>query len=137
MAATLTVLICLAALFSYVNHRWLGFPTTIGLMAVSLVFSLALIGLGKAGFAVETKAEHFIQSIDFNEAVLHGMLGLFLFAGALQVKLDELLDLKWVVASFAFVGTMVSAALIGLMAYVAFTWLGLGLSFLHCLILAR
>ena len=31
---TLTILICLAALFSYVNHRLLKLPITIGLMAV-------------------------------------------------------------------------------------------------------
>jgi CPA1 family monovalent cation:H+ antiporter len=93
---TLTILICLAALFSYVNHRWLKLPITIGLMAVALVFSLALLGLGKLGFGIQETAQRFIGAIDFNEALMHGMLGFLLFAGALQVKLNELLDLKWV-----------------------------------------
>jgi len=49
---TLTILICLAALFSYVNHRLFKLPMTIGLMAVALVFSLALLVLGKLGIGV-------------------------------------------------------------------------------------
>ena len=70
---TLTILICLAALFSYVNHRLLKLPITIGLMAVALVFSLVLLGLGKLGFGIEAEAQRFIRAIDFNEALMHGM----------------------------------------------------------------
>lgn len=47
---TLTILICLAALFGYVNHQLLKLPMTIGLMAVALLFSLSLLALGKLGF---------------------------------------------------------------------------------------
>jgi CPA1 family monovalent cation:H+ antiporter len=36
---TLTILICLAALFSYINHRVLKLPITIGLMAIPLVLA--------------------------------------------------------------------------------------------------
>jgi len=42
----LALLITLAALFSYINHRWLGLPATIGLMVIALLFSLGLIGVG-------------------------------------------------------------------------------------------
>jgi|GEM_PF-5747170 len=87
---TLTILIRLAALFSYVNHRLLKLPMTIGLMAVALGFSLTLLALGKLSFGVEAEAQRFIGAIDFNEALMHGMLGFLLFAGALHVKLDEL-----------------------------------------------
>jgi hypothetical protein len=37
-----------AAGFSYANYRWLKWPTTTGLMALALAFSLALIGGGHA-----------------------------------------------------------------------------------------
>jgi CPA1 family monovalent cation:H+ antiporter len=36
---TLTILICLAALFSYINHRVLKLPITIGLVAIPLVLA--------------------------------------------------------------------------------------------------
>jgi CPA1 family monovalent cation:H+ antiporter len=130
---TLTILICLAALFSYVNHRLLKLPMTIGLMAVALGFSLVLLVLGKLGFGIESEAQRFIGAIDFNEALMHGMLGFLLFAGALHVKLDDLLDLKWVIGSLALVGTIASSVIIGLLGYVLFDLVGLPLPFLYCL----
>lgn len=131
---TLTILICLAALFSYVNHRLLKLPITIGLMAVALAFSLVLLALGKLGFGVEVEAQRFIGAIDFNEALMHGMLGFLLFAGALHVKLDELLDLKWVIGTLAVVGTILSSLITGLLGYWLFDLVGLPLPFLYCLL---
>ena len=131
---TLTILICLAALFSYVNHRLLKLPITIGLMAVALAFSLALLGLGKLGFGIEAELQRFISGIDFNEALMHGMLGFLLFAGALHVKLDELWDLKWVVGTLAVVGTILSSVITGGFGYLLFDLVGLPLPFLYCLL---
>lgn len=131
---TLTILICLAALFSYVNHRLLKLPITIGLMAVALVFSLALLALGKLGFGVEAEAKRFIGAIDFNVALMHGMLGFLLFAGALHVKLDELWDLKWVIGSMAVAGTILSSLITGLLGYWLFDLVGLPLPLLYCLL---
>ncbi|MEO8048713.1 MAG: sodium:proton antiporter [Nitrospirota bacterium] len=131
---TLTILICLAALFSYVNHRLLKLPMTIGLMAVALVFSLILLGLGKLGFVVESELQRFMSGIDFNEALMHGMLGFLLFAGALHVKLDELWDLKWVVGTLAVVGTILSSIITGGLGYFLFDLVGLPLPFLYCLL---
>jgi len=131
---TLTILICLAALFSYVNHRLLKLPITIGLMAVALVFSLILLVLGKMGFGVDAEAQRFIGAIDFNEALMHGMLGFLLFAGALHVKLDELLDLKWVIGTLAVLGTILSSLITGVLGYWLFDLVGLHLPFLYCLL---
>jgi CPA1 family monovalent cation:H+ antiporter len=131
---TLTILICLAALFSYLNHRLLRLPMTIGLMAVALVFSLVLLALGKLGFGIEAEAQRFIGAIDFNEALMHGMLGFLLFAGALHVKLEELLDLKWVIGTLAVAGTILSSLLTGLLGYWLFDLIGLPLPFLYCLL---
>jgi len=131
---TLTILICLAALFGYVNHRLLKLPMTIGLMAVALGCSLSLLALGKLGFGVGAEAQRLISAVDFNETLMHGMLGFLLFAGALHVKLEELLDLKWVIGTLATVGTLLSSAIIGLLGYVVFDWVGLPLPFLYCLL---
>ena len=131
---TLTILIYLAALFSYVNHRLLKLPITIGLMAIALTISLALVALGKLGFGIEDEARRFMGAIDFNEALMHGMLGFLLFAGALHVKLDELLDLKWVIGTLAVAGTILSSLITGLLGYWLFDLVGLPLPFLYCLL---
>ena len=41
----------ITALLFYLNHRPLGMPTTIGVMAASLALSLALIGLDAVGMS--------------------------------------------------------------------------------------
>ena len=85
-----TAAICLAvtALLAYVNHRFVGLPTTIGVMAIALVLSLAILGLDATGLADAPRAigQAFVGSIDFSEVLLQGMLSLLLFAGAFIVR---------------------------------------------------
>ncbi|WP_447977500.1 cation:proton antiporter [Candidatus Nitrospira bockiana] len=131
---TITILICLSAGFSYVNHRWIKLPLTIGLMAIALAMSLVLLLLGKLGFGVEQEAERFIRGIDFNETVLHGLLSFLLFAGSLHVNLDDLFDHKWIIATLASAGVLLSTLIVGLLGYWGFGWLGLDLPFVMCLL---
>lgn len=131
---TITILICLAAVFSYVNHRVFKLPKTIGLMAISLVLSLVVVSLDKLD-PVQTGITRFISGIDFNEALLHGMLSCLLFAGALHVNLSELLDQKWVVGTLASVGVVISTVITGALGYFLFSVVGLDLPLLYCLLL--
>lgn len=131
---TITILICLSALFSYLNHRFIKLPITIGLMAMSLAMSLGLVFSRTFGVSLGHEAGQFIRGIDFNEALMHGMLGFLLFAGALHVDLDELLDVKWVVGTLAVVGTILSSLITGALGYLLFRFVGLDLPFLYCLL---
>ena len=45
------VCLVITALLAYLNHRYLGLPGAIGMMAASLALSLALVGLDAAGIA--------------------------------------------------------------------------------------
>ncbi len=40
----LAILVTLSALFSYVNHRYLQLPTSIGLMLIALLMSFGIMG---------------------------------------------------------------------------------------------
>ncbi len=134
LVQTITILVCISALFGYLNHRVLRLPVTIGLMAIALAMSLILLLLGKLGFDINVRAEAFIRSIDFNEALMHGMLSCLLFAGALHVNLSDLLDQKWVVGTLASVGVVLSTFVIGGASYYLFSLVGLHLPFLYCLL---
>ena len=114
------LLIVLTALFAYLNHRTLRLPTTIGVMGFALLFSLVLIALGRLGLVGEAWTAWF-REVDFGPTLLQGMLGFLLFAGALHVDLNDLLDQKWVVTFLATVGVAFSTAAIGVAA-----WLILG-----------
>ena len=131
---TFAALITLASLFSYVNHRFIKLPTTIGLLVISLVLSIALIALGKLGLPLEGYAQVLLEQIDFNKALMEGMLSALLFAGALHVSIDDLREQKWVVATLASVGVICSTFMVGFASYYIFAWFGLDIPLIYCLL---
>src|SRR3546814_10055731 len=54
-----------------------------------------------------------VERIDFNEAVMDGMLGFLLFAGALQVDIVDLKSERWIIGFMASLGVALSALLVG------------------------
>ncbi len=130
----LAILITLSAGFSYINHRFIRLPTTIGLMAISLLVSLGLIALGSLGFGLEEDARVLLNSIDFDETLLHGMLSFLLFAGALHVNLVDLARQKYIIGTLATFGVIGSTFIIGLASWWVLGWLGMDLPFIYCLL---
>jgi len=128
------ILISLAAVFSYINYRFIKVPSTIGLLVIALFMSLAIILLGKMGLPIEAQAKHLLSQIDFNETLMQGMLSALLFAGALHVHLDELKKQKWVVAVLASVGVISSTFMIGFASFYIFGWMGLDIPLIYCLL---
>jgi len=129
------ILVTLAALFGYINHRYIRLPTTIGLMVIALAMSLSLIVLGLLGWSdIENHAKLILSSVDFNKTLMHGMLSFLLFAGALHVELDDLANQKWVVAILATAGVTLSTFLVGTAAWYLLHWLNVQLPYVYCLL---
>lgn len=131
----LAILIALAAVFAYVNYRWIRLPMTIGVMMIALVVSLAIIIVGEVGYnELKAPAEHILQRIDFNEAVLHGMLAFLLFAGALHIDLSDLARHRDVIALLATVGVIVSTFIVGGLTWWVLRLVDIELPMIACLI---
>ncbi|MDX1410755.1 MAG: sodium:proton antiporter [Nitrospirales bacterium] len=128
------VLLTVTAALSYVNHRYIGLPITIGVMIIALFLSLALIGLGVMGLGVEQRAEQWLRTIDFSETLFHGMLSFLLFAGALHINLTDLLERKWSIGLLATCGVLLSTFLIGTGTWWILQWFSLHLPYLYCLL---
>lgn len=129
------ILITVSALFSFFNDRFIKLPTTIGLMLIALVVSLLLLLAGKLGLVhIDHQAREFLQSIDFNKALMEGMLSFLLFAGALHINLANLAKQKWIIGSLATVGILTSTFIVGGLSYFLLGWLGIELPFIYCLI---
>lgn len=130
--------VCLSvtALLAWVNHRFVGLPAAVGVMATALLLSLALIGLNAAGldFGLKAYEESLIRSIDFSGLLMQGMLSLLLFAGALHVDLSELKAYRWQIGSLAVVSTLLSTLAVGFGVHVALPWVGLELPLIWCLL---
>jgi len=130
----LAILLTAAALFSYINYRFLKLPTTIGIMLVSLTFSLLLNLLGPVGIDIEHEVQFMLESIEFDVTLLHGMLSFLLFAGALHVDLSELSRQRGTIIFLATAGVVVTTFIIGGLSYYAFELTGLDIPFLYCLL---
>lgn len=128
------IIISLTAGFSYLNYRLLKLPVTIGVMVIALVTSLLLHGIDFLGFHLEEQAATWLQSIDFNKTLLHGMLSFLLFAGALHVNLHDLFDQKWAIGSLATLGILLSTFLVGTFTWWVLALVGLPLPYLACLV---
>jgi len=129
-----SILISLAAVSSYLNYRYIKLPTTIGVMLLALVASLTLVLVGPYAGGFREQAAELVSQIDFNQVVLHGMLGFLLFAGAIHVDLDALRR-EWLpVSLLAIVGTLVSTCVTGGLTWLTLGWLGLGIPLLHALL---
>jgi len=131
----IAILVTLAATFSYLNYRLLKLPTTIGLMLISLTFSLILMSLDFFGFELQEKSTQILDNIDFSQTLMQGMLSFLLFAGALHVNLSNLIEHKWTIAILATIGVGISTFLIGALMYLGLSWIGLSLSPIYCFIL--
>lgn len=131
---TITIVVCLSALFGYLNHRFLKLPIKIGLMVIALTMSLVLVLLNYLGVGLAGEARALVQGIDFNVTLMQGMLSFLLFAGALHVNLDDLFEQKWIIAVLASFGVALSTFIVGTLAYYAFGVVGLDLPYIYGLL---
>ena len=116
-----SLLIVLAGAFGAINYLFLRLPSAIGILVVALFASFGVLAIDLAWpqLAIADTARSLILGIDFSDALLEGMLGLLLFAGALHVKLADLRAQWMPVALMATLGVGLSTAIVGF----GFSWI--------------
>lgn len=128
----LSALSLVISLISSRLHRW---QDTITITALALLLSLLILAAGKIfGVSVYSSLVTDLEQLDFKALLLNGMLGFLLFAGALQIKLQVLKKQRWEIFTLAFVGTLISTAVIGGVLYWVSSFLGLSLQLSYCLL---
>lgn len=130
----LTELTILAALFGYINVRFLKWPSTIGLLAMALLSTLGILIIGQFSPGVLTRAEAAITAVDFEHLLLDVMLSFLLFAGALHTKLDQLEKLRGPIIGFATISVLISTFVVGGLVYGLLSLTGLDIAFIYCLL---
>lgn len=109
------VLLGLAALFGFFNHRFLHLPHAIGLVVISL-FASGMIMLGDRvapGLLIGDTVRNTLRGIDFHDTLMEGFLSALLFAGAVHVDLTKLRQRGWAIGLMATVGVLISTFLVG------------------------
>ncbi|VAV86326.1 Na+/H+ antiporter, NhaP family [hydrothermal vent metagenome] len=128
------ILIVLSALFGYINVRFLKLPITIGLMIITIIFTLIIVVIGQFDDTLLLREKELISQIDFTTVLLDIMLSFLLFAGALHTNFAQLKIQRWPVFVFATVGTLVSTFLVGIIMYFILQGVGLQVDFIYCLL---
>jgi Na+:H+ antiporter len=103
-------------------------------MLLSLAAACALIVGGHTVPALQTSAHVVVAGIDFNQVVLHGMLAFLLFAGALQIDLNQLGRERVSVLSLSIFATALSTVLVGFLFRAGLHLVGIPISWMEALL---
>ncbi len=129
------IFVSLAAVLAYLNFKLLKLPMTIGIMLLSLLGSLILVLWDAFVPGVfQSEAKTVVETVDFNQTLMHGMLSFLLFAGALHVNLADLKRQGVLIAVLATVGTVASTFLNAFLTYWMLNLVGVSLPFIYCLL---
>lgn len=131
VAAILTVL---SAVFGYINVRFLKLPLTIGLMIITMVFTIVVVAIGQFDDTLLLREKELISNIDFKTVLLDIMLSFLLFAGALHTNFDQLKVQRWPVFVFATLGVLMSTFLVGTIMFYTLDLIGIPVNFIYCLL---
>lgn len=117
-----SILIVLAAAFGAVNYLFFKLPSAIGILVVSLLASLGIVVINALlpDMGIEQTVRKTVTGVDFSQALLEGMLGLLLFAGALHVKLSDLQKQWSLILLMATLGVALSTIVFGIGAHLMF-----------------
>jgi CPA1 family monovalent cation:H+ antiporter len=103
-------------------------------MLLSLLASLILIviGLLNPDFFSETKK--IVSSIDFHTALMKVMLSFLLFAGAIQIDINQLKKESLAILTFSTIGVLLSTIIVATLFYAVTKIFGMPIDFIYCLL---
>jgi len=130
----IAVLITMTTVIAFANERWFGLPTNIAVTIGGLITSLLLIGLGAAGIIDMAWLRSMVEEVDFNELLMHGILGTLLFAGALEINLSDLAERKWAIGLLATIGVLISTFVVGTLTFYTVQLFGMELPYIYALL---
>ncbi len=129
----ISLIVTAAALFGWLSVRVLRLPITIGTMLLTIISSLATILLSHLFPAIHLRAVILVGRIRFEDLILHGMLGLLLFAGAFLLDLFYLAREKLAVTLLSLIATLLSTAAIAAIMHAALPLLHIPAPWIECL----
>ena len=132
-AAYISIVVTAAALFGWLSVRVLRLPITIGTMLLTVITSVTMILFGHTFPGLHFWAVRLAGRIQFEDLILHGMLGLLLFAGAFLLDLLYLSREKLAVGLLSLFGTLLATAAIAFFMHWALPLFEVEASWMECL----
>lgn len=129
-----SIIIVIAAVFSYINLRLLKLPSTIGVMVIAMIVSISLVVWGKTYSQLFTAFSGFVASVDLSEVLMGAMLNFLLFAGAIHISMHDLRKQRIPIMIFSTLGVIISTVVVGVLLYYAFILLHMEVPIIECLV---
>lgn len=127
-----SILIVLSAGFAYINFKFIKLPNVIGLMLISLIFSLAILSSGYFMPHLKQDVALLLEQLDFSELLLEGMLSFMLFAGSIHIKIADLKKEKVSIILFSTMSVLISTFLIAYGTYFLLAMFNINVALIHC-----
>lgn len=130
----ITIIVTIAALFAFINHKFIKLPATIGIMALSLISSLTLVVVGKYVPYLFHSVTDMVKDLDFYDLLINMMLSFLLFAGAIHINIAQLKQEGLPVFTLATLGTILSTFIVGGLLYLLFMAFGYDIEIIYCML---
>lgn len=130
----IAILICVTAIASYINFRYIKLPKSIGLTVLTLAISLIVLTLISFSQHWALPVKKALSGINFNTTVMDGMLSFLLFASALQINTLEMSKHKKTIGALATASVFLTCVLLGYATWYLTNWLGHPVGLLPCLL---
>lgn len=125
---SICVLIVIASLFAYLNKRFIKLPSSIGIMVITIVFSMLIVATSRISETPMDKVESVLRHVDFSDILMTCMLNFLLFAGAIRIDLKRIKEEKLMIVILSSLSVVISSLVVGFAMYYG---LKFGGNFLH------
>lgn len=129
------VLLTLVALIAYLNYRYVRLPNTLAVMIAAAAVSLLMVLLGKSGWgSLVYQANIELARVSDYPILMQALLGLLMFAAAIQINLTEFKQQRVMLGSIVLIGGVISMLLISTVLWVILQGFGIATPFGYCLL---
>lgn len=111
------ILTTFMAMFSYLNTRFFRLPSSMGILLISLIFSLLLLLMGNWFPKLSLEMTALINKVNFSDLLMHIMLGFLLFAGGLHVEMESFRKDIGPIVIFSTISVIISTVVVGSLLY--------------------
>jgi monovalent cation:H+ antiporter, CPA1 family len=135
MLDAISVLLLLAAVFGWLNARFVQASPSIAMMAAGLAAGL-LIQLLAPVISPDLLSDTIagLEALDFTSSLMNVAIGVLLFITARRIDLMLLDRQQYLVLALAVISTLINTVLTGAATYLLLGWLGFDIPFLHALL---
>lgn len=129
-----SILITLAAFFSFINIKFLKLPSGISLMLMGVLVATGVIVTGYFSVGFTEMIREKLSLIDFSEFLLGILLSFLLFAGSMHVSIPDLKKSAKSIISFATIGTLISTVVVGYSLFYLLSAFNQPIPLIYCLL---